>query len=113
MARGDVVCVQEHGPAEEEVELDLVVAGQAGVGCSAPTVLLDEVVDHVLLELALEVEDVMGSVDELAYSSGVVHVLDRAAALGKGREVVAQGGPEAHGDADDVISLALQEEGRD
>ena len=104
---GDVVGVQEHGSAEQEVELDLVVAGKARVGSAAPVVLLYEVIHHMLLELALEVQDVVWSADDLADPPGIVHVLDRAAALAEGREVVPLNGPQAHGDADDLVALIL------
>ena len=111
MAGGDVFGVQEERPAQKEVELDLVVAGEAGVRSAAPVVLAAEVVDDVLLELALEVHDVVRDAYGLADAAGVVHVLYGAAALAGGGEVVALDGPQAHGDAHDVVALPLQQQG--
>ena len=66
------------------------------------------------LELALEVEEVVGDADDLAGASGVVDILDGAAAAVLGRGLLGVGGaPEAHGDADDIVTLLFQEEGCD
>ena len=111
VAGRDVVGVQEERPAKQEVELDLVVAGEAGVRSAAPVVLAAEVFDDVLLELALEVHDVVGNAYGLADAAGVVDVLDRAAALAGSGEVAALDGPEAHGDAHDIVALPLQQQG--
>ena len=111
MAGRDVVGVQEHGPAQQEVELDLVVAGEARVRRAPPVVLLAEVVDYVGLELALEVHDVVGDADGLAYAAGVVDVLHRAAALALPRHVLALDGPQPHRHAHDVVALPRQQQG--
>ena len=91
---------------QQRAELHLVVAGEAGVGRAAAGVLADEVVDDVFLELALQVEHVVADAERVGGGAGVVRVFDGAAAL-----VVAGGAgvllrPEAHGDADDVVTLA-------
>ena len=73
-------------------------------------VLADEVVDDVLLELALEVLDVVRGADDLTHAPRVVDVLHRAASLAQRGEVVALLCPEPHCDADDVVALALQQQ---
>ena len=80
---------------------------------ASPVVLPAEVVDYMLLELALEVHDVVGDANRLADAACVVHVLYGAAALAGGGEVGALDGPEAHGDAHDVVALPLQQQGGD
>ena len=84
------------------------------MGGAATGVLLDEVVDDVGLELALEVEEVVRYAENLADAPGVLHILDRAAAamVGGGLFTI-RDAPEAHGDADDIVALLLEEEGGD
>ena len=110
VAGGDVVGVQEHRPSQQEVELDLVVAGEARMWRAAPVVLPAEVVDHVGLELALEVHHVVGNADRLADASRVVDVLDGAAPLALSRHVLALHGPKTHRHADDVVALPRQQQ---
>ena len=112
MSCRDVVGIQKHGPAEQEVELDLVVARETGMRSPAPVILFDEVVHDVRLKLALEVLHVVGDADGLAHPAGVLHVLDRAAALAVGGNVVALHRPQPHRDADDLVALLMQQQGR-
>ena len=60
MAGGNVVGVQGNGALEKERELDLIVAGKAGVRSASTGVFVTEIVDDELLELTLEVHQVMG-----------------------------------------------------
>ena len=113
MSRRDVVGVEEHSSPQKEVELDLVVAGEAGVGGAAMVVLAAEVVDDVGLKLALEVLDVVGHTDRLADLPGVLDVLHRAATPGERWQVLPLGAPESHRDADYVVPQLLQKKGGD
>ena len=112
VAGRDVVRVQEHGAAEKEVELYLVVARKTGMRSPAPVVLFDEVVDHVRLELALEVLHVVGYADCLAHPARVLHVFHRAAPLAVGRNIVALHRPQAHRDTNDLVALLMQQQRR-
>ena len=108
---GYVVGVQEHGTPEQEVELDFVIARETGMRSPAPVILFDEIVDDVGLKLALEVLHVVGDADGLAHPAGVLDVLYRAAPLAVGGNVVALHRPQAHGDANDLVALLLQQQG--
>ena len=110
MAGGDIVGVELEGAVHEEVDLDAVVASDAGVEGTAALVLGEEVVDDVGAELALGVDDVVACAEGVADAAGVVDVFDGAAALGEGRGVRALDGPEPEGDADDLVTLAGEEE---
>ena len=81
VARCNVVDVQRGGLLHQEVELDLVVAGQAGMRRAAPQVLAAEVVDDVVVELLLEAHHVVGRADNLAHPSCVLDVVQGAATL--------------------------------
>ena len=64
---GHVVGLHHRSPAHQEVELYLVVAGDAGMRRPALLVLRAEVVDDVGLELLLHVQHVVGD------SQGTAH----------------------------------------
>ena len=78
------------------------------MGRAAPVVLGDEVVDDVALELALEVEEVVGDSQRVAHAAGVLYVFDGAAALACCGDVLSLDRPKAHGYADHVESLAVR-----
>ena len=113
VAGREVVGVHRQGAVEEGAELDVLIAGQAGVGRAAALVLRDEVVDDLAAELLLEVHRVVRDSQHVGRGAGVIDVLDAAAAL-----LVAAGagigiGPQTHRDANDVVALAHQQARRD
>ena len=81
MTGGDVIGVHEERATQQEVELDLIVASEARVRRASPIVLAHEVVDDMLLELALEVHVVMARANCIAHAARVLHILYRAAPL--------------------------------
>ena len=81
------------------------------MGGLASLVLCEEVVDYVGLELPLQVEDVVGDIEDLADAPGVLHVVQSAAALVVGGGVYVGVVEKLHGDADDLIAGLLEEEG--
>ena len=117
---GDDLGAELAGLVVEAAELEPVVAADAGVGCSARGVLVDEVVDD-LGEAVFEVADVEGDAEFCGDVAGVVRVADGAAPLfadfGGGRVAgLFDGfalGAEAHEDPDDLVALTHQQPGGD
>ena len=107
VAGGDVLRFQDRSAGGQEVELDLVVAGDAGVGCAALLVLGAEVVDYVVLELLLHVQHVVGYAQPVAHHAGVLHVVHGAAASVVIGQVGLVQAVKLHGDPDHVVPLAL------
>ena len=94
------------GGAEQIVELDGLVAGNARHRRLARGIAFGEGLDHRLLEAGLVVENVMRNADTLGDGAGVINILAGAAgtlAVAGGAVVV-----KLQGDADDVIALRLQ-----
>jgi len=60
------------GLAQQQVELDLVVAGDAGVGSSARLVVAEERLHHPRLELLLDVEYVIRDLQAGGHPAGVL-----------------------------------------
>ena len=67
------------GPLGERGELEVAVAVHARDGRPAAGVLAHEVRDHLILELALEIHDVVRDPDARRHAPGIVQVVDRAA----------------------------------
>src|ERR1035441_2538333 len=105
MSGGDLAGAYRIGHLQEAIEFDVVVAERTRNGRAPGQVLFHERFDHVLLELAFEVDHVIRDTDLLGDAAGVVHVVERAAAPGcafhrKARQPALV--PELHGEADDV-----------
>jgi hypothetical protein len=64
---------------QEEVELNLLVAGDAGIRGSPPSVLTTKVIHHVGLELRLKVEHIERDTKEVTHLTGIVDIPNRAA----------------------------------
>ena len=78
------------------------IAANAGNRRAPPRVFVDEVIDDVMAEAALEIEDVVRNPKLLADSPGVVHGIERAArAVGDVLAVTEK----LHRGADDVVAL--------
>jgi hypothetical protein len=73
------VKAEAHGPLEQQVELDVTVALNAGIGRLAGEVTFDKRRDNVALELFGVVEDVMVDPEGLGHSSRIFDVGDRTA----------------------------------
>ena len=108
VSRGQLLGTQGSRFFDEKPELYMVVAGDAGVRGPTSTVLVDEVLDYVCMELLFEVEDVVGDVQHSADPLGVTGVLSVAARLVASRVIGVLGGGEAHGDADDIVAGVLE-----
>ncbi len=106
---GDGIGAQSPGSIEQRGELQIAVAARAGQRRASRRVLADEVRDHLFLELALEIQDVVGDIDGSRHPPGVVQVVERAAApecpLAIGLIV------ELHRQADDIVALFDQHGG--
>ncbi len=92
-------------------ELDRLVAGHAGDRRFAGDIAFHERVDHGVAEALFVVEHVMGNAQRFADAAGIVDVLAGAAGTGAvdgGAMVV-----KLQRDAEDVITLALQDTGDD
>jgi len=100
---------------EERLKLYIGVAIGAGDGRAPGEVLVDERTHDARLELLLEVHHVMRKIQMLRHGFGVVHVVERAAAMLRGAIALKFGEaalvPELHGEADDGVALLLQEGG--
>jgi len=100
------------GLTQEEIELDLRVAGDAGIG-GAPLLVVDqEGIDDAPVELLLDIEHVVGNVEPRSHPAGVFDGVEGAAAV----MPVAVGGalgPELEGDADDIETVLLEQRSRD
>ncbi len=80
MPRRHRVKAQSLGAIEEQVELDVTVALDAGIGRLSLEMTLDEGSDHVALELFGVVKDVVVNAQDLRHSTRVVDISDRTAA---------------------------------
>jgi hypothetical protein len=65
---------ERQGLAQEEIKLDLLVAGNAGVGRPPLRILTTKVVNHITLKLRLKIEDVEGYVKKLTYPTGIIGI---------------------------------------
>jgi hypothetical protein len=109
VAGGDRVGAEAGRAIDERRELQVAVAVRAGKGSAARGVLPDEVRHHLLVELALEIQDVVRDADRRRHFAGIVQIVERAAA--------AEGGltlglvVELHRQTNHVVTL-LGEQGR-
>ena len=91
--------------AQKRLELHVGVAVGAGDGRAPGKILLDKGAHHALLELLFEIDDVVRKIQVLRHALGVVHVVERAAAMLRGAVALQFGQaaliPELHGEADD------------
>ena len=108
VARGDVVGPELQRLAQEDVELDLAVAQHVGIGRAAAFVLGEHVVHHPRAVVGREVDDVERNVELLGHQFGEeAVVVPRTVAFERARGVV----PVDHEEADDLISLLLEQPG--
>ena len=108
--RRHVVSVHHRRPAQQEVELDAVVAGDARVRRASALVLCDEVVHHVGAELAPHVQHVVRHAQRAAHAPRVLDVLDGTATAMPLRRLPVFLRPQAHRNADHVVALARQQQ---
>jgi hypothetical protein len=115
MAGGKTLGANLARHAKERLKLHVGVAIGAGDGRASGEVLIDEGADDASLELFLEVHDVMRKFQVLRYGLGVIHVIERAAAVLRGAVALKLGKaalvPELHGEADYRAALLLKERG--
>ena len=95
-------------PAEQVVELHILVAVDAGIGRAAGLVDPDELVDDLLLKIGGEVQHLVGDVHRIGHLGGVLDVpLGAAGVQPLGVHGLVAG--EAHGDAGAVEAVPLHE----
>ena len=107
MTGGYVGSLQRRRPVHQKAELDLVVAGDTGMGSPALAVFPAKVVDDVFLKLLLHVEYIVGNSQAAADHTGVFHVVQRATTLVRRRQVCLVQAIQLHGHADHVEPLPL------
>ena len=115
MAGGDKLGVESRGALSERRELQVTVAMDAGNGRPAAGVLVHEIRDHLIGELALEVDDVVRDADAGGDTPRVVQVVDgtagaesRRLTAGALRLVI-----ELHREPDDLVALPGEQRGGD
>jgi hypothetical protein len=104
---GDRIEAQLGGPRQEAVELEMAIAGHTGVGGAPGGVIGDVGVDDLAVELATEVEDVVGDPELFGDPAGVVDVGHRTAPR------VRRPRPQLHRGADDVVAGRAEQGGGD
>jgi hypothetical protein len=117
VARRDLLAPDAHGRPVERSELQTAVASDTRNRRLAFEITLDERLDHVALELALEIQDVERKAQLFRHSPRVVNVVERAAAR---RHRLAVGVrcqpatlvPQLHREADKLVPRLLQHRGR-
>jgi hypothetical protein len=115
VAGGEALGSDLAGHAEERLEFHVGVAVGAGDGCAAGEILLDERAHYASFELLFEVYDVVGKIQVLGDTLGVVDVVERAATVLRGAVALEFGEaaliPELHGEADDRAVLLEEDRG--
>ena len=95
-------------PAEQVVELHILVAVDAGVGGAARLIDPDEFFDDFLPEIGGEIQHLIGNIHRIGHLSGVLDILFRAAGVEAGlTQRLVPGEP--HGDAGAVVPLLLHQ----
>ena len=108
VARDHIVQPVGLGPAEQVVELHILVAVDAGIGRAASLVDPDELVDDLFLKIGGEVQHLVGDVHRIGHLGGVLDVpLGAAGVQPLGVHGLVAG--EAHGDAGAVEAVPLHE----
>jgi len=97
---------------QEEVELNLLVAGNAWIRGSPSGIFTTEVIYHITPELRLKVKQVERDAKEVTHSTGIIDILDRATSRTGRRETMALLTPQLHRNADDFIPCLLEQSGR-
>ena len=117
MACGEAVELDAVGPGavQQQAELDLPVAADAGVGGAAGQVLLAEVLQDLGLIFGGQGDHMVGDAQAAGDVAGGLDVLVLAGPEAAGSAGGLEGDravPGLHGQADDVMSLLLQQVGR-
>ena len=110
MARGQILETQGPHLVEERPELDGPVAVHAGVRGPPPQILGDEGTNDLLLQITGKIKNIMADSELLADPPGVLDLLGTAAL---DRSLFRRGDAQAHGDADDLMSVFFKKPGRD
>ena len=99
---------------EELVELEVVIAERTGDRRAAREIVGDEGADDLVLEAVLGVDEVVGDVEVLGDAASVIDIINRTAAAldGFGHAGAASEAalvPELEGEADDGVSLCVEQ----
>ena len=110
VAGRDRVGTEAAGPLGERGELEIAVAAGAGERRPSGRVLAHEIRYHVVVELALEIDDVVRDADRGGDTPCVGQILERAAAAERARAVTLfRHVIELHGQTDNLVALLGQE----
>src|SRR5205807_9654145 len=117
VSRGDFLTAHAQRHSVERGELQTAVARDARDGRLAFQITSDERLDHVALELALQIQNVERKSQILRHAPRVVHVVERAAAAGKRLAALVHAQaptliPQLHREADKLVPLLLQNRSR-
>ena len=80
MTRHQLRGPQGLGLLHEEIEFYVIVAGEAGIWSASSSIFVQEVLDDVGMELLLEVQHIVGDVQNMADAAGIFDFLGRSAA---------------------------------
>ncbi len=108
VSRRDVLCAELQRMVEKRLELDLGIAEHVGVRRAAGRVFAQELGEHAVLVLGREVDRLEFDADHIGRRGRVDQILARRAVL-----VVVIVFPVLHEESDDVVTLLLQQPGRD
>jgi hypothetical protein len=101
------------GHEKKGLELHVGIAVGAGDWGASSEILIDEGANDALLELVFKIHHVVGKVQVLRDTLGVVDVIERAATVLRGTFTLEFGKaaliPELHGEADDWAALLKQD----
>ncbi len=79
MARGQAICPQIAGHAQQILELHLLVAPNAGDGRGPRQIGIGEILHHRLAKAALIIEHIMGNAEPIGHAACIMDILPRAA----------------------------------
>ena len=113
VAGSDILRLHGAGALRQKAELDLVVAGDAGMGGAPGFVLAPEIVNDESAELPLHIEDIMRHAQNAADGAGILNIVQRAAAPIGGGQVGLVNIVKFHRNADDRAALPMQQQGSD
>ena len=79
MAGDHTVTAKLFSPAHQLVKFQMTVTVDAGIGGSAALITADEFLDHFLLKISGEVEDIEGKTQPAGNCPGIFHIIQAAA----------------------------------
>ena len=105
--------IHSHGKRllQHGFKFNSAVAFDAGIRCAAALVLFRKGIDHIMRKSIRKIHHIMRNPQPAAHTPCVLHIVQRAASSG-GTFLHPFVGTQLHGDADHLITLLLQQQGR-